>query len=145
MLNETINGIAQKLNQIFGDEYRIHIDTVKQGLKEPCFLIVVLEGNQEQVIGNLYSRKQSFDIHYFPQSKNGIIREVNEVLNKLLIELEYIEVNADLVRGTNINFDVVDEILHFFVNYDVRIRKVVEPDPLMEDLTIIERVKTDGN
>lgn len=143
MLNETIDGIAQKLNETFGDNYEIYIDEVKQGLKEPCFLIVCTTGRQEQEIGTLYNREQAFDLHYFPKAKH-ITREINSVVDMLNMELEYITVVGNLIRGTGMKHEVIDSVLHFFVNYDMRVRKVVEPDPLMEDLTIIERVKTDG-
>jgi protein involved in ribonucleotide reduction len=131
MLNEIMIGIAQKLNQVFGDDYHIHIDEIEQGLKEPCFLIVNLKGAQEQEIGTLYNRDQSFDIHYFPKNKKKIIREVNSVVDTLNMELEYITVVGNLVRGTEMKHEVVDGVLHFFVNYNIRIRKVVEPDPFM--------------
>jgi len=144
MLNETVNGIAQKLSDMFGDEYEIHIDAVEQGLKEPCFLIVCLTGNQQQEIGTLYERKQAFDIHYFPKA-NKITREVNSVISLLNMELEYINVNSNLVRGTKMKHEVINGVLHFFVNYDVRIRKVIEPDPLMEDLILNGRVKMSGD
>ena len=144
MLNETIDGIAQKLNQVFGDGYEIYIDEVKQGLKEPCFLIVCVTGGQEQVIGALYKRQQAFDLHYFPKEKQ-ITREINSVADTLNMELEYITVDGNLIRGTKMKHETIDGVLHFFVNYDMRVRKVVDPDPFMEDLTIIERVKTDGS
>lgn len=143
MLNKVIDGIAQKLNQVFGDGYEIYIDEVKQGLKEPCFLIVCLTGRQEQEIGVAYNRELPFDIHYFPQTKN-ITREVNSVADTLNIGLEYIQIEDGLLRGTDLKHEVIDAVLHFFVNYDLRIRKVVEPDTLMEDLEIIEEVKTYG-
>lgn len=145
MLNKVIVSIAQKLNQVFGDNYQTYIDTVEQGLYGPCFLITCLQANQKQLVGNLYVREQSFDILYFPQSDNGITSEVNEVASSLLMGLEYIEVDSDLLRGTKMSHKVVDDVLHFLVNYDIRIRKVVEPDPLMGDLTITERVKADDN
>ena len=143
MLNKTITGIAQKLNQVFGDGYEIHIDEVKQGLKEPCFLIVCVTGSQQQEIGTLYEREQAFDLHYFPKAKN-YTTEVNSVVDALNMELEYITVDGNLIRGTKMKHQVTDSVLHFFVNFDIRIRKVVEPDPFMEGLEIIEGVKTIG-
>jgi hypothetical protein len=144
MFNETMIGISQKLNQVFGDDYKIHLDEIEQGLKEPCFLIVNLKGGQEQEIGTLYTRDQSFDIHYFPQGKK-ITREVNDVADTLKMELEYITVDDNPVRGTGMKHEVVDGVLHFFVNYDIRIRKAIEPDPFMETLTTIEGVKSSGD
>jgi hypothetical protein len=145
MLNETTIGIAQKLNQVFGDGYEIHIDEIGQGLKEPCFLIVNLKGGQEQEIGTLYNRDQSFDIHYFPKDKKKITREVNDIADTLNMELEYITVGGNLVRGTEMKHETVNGVLHFFVNYDIRVRKVVEPDEFMGTIKINEGVKMSGN
>jgi hypothetical protein len=143
MLDQTINGIAQKLNQVFGDGYEIYIDQVEQGLSEPCFLIVCVDGGQEQGMGTLYLREQAFDILYFPYSSKQLTREINGVIGLLYTELEYITVDGNPVRGTEMKHEVVDGVLHFFVHYDIRIRKVVEPDPFME--TLIERVKPSGD
>jgi hypothetical protein len=145
MLNEIMIGIAQKLNQVFGDDYKIHSNEIEQGLKEHCFLIVHLKGSQEQEIGTLYNREQSFDIHYFPEAKKKISTEVNDVADTLKMELEYITVDDNPVRGTGMKHEVVDGVLHFFVNYDIRIRKAIEPDPFMETLTTIEGVKSSGD
>lgn len=142
MLNETITGLAQKLDQLFG--YEIYTDEVEQGLNEPCFFIVCLTGRQEQEIGTLYEREQAFDIHYFPQAHKPT-REINDVADTLHMELEYITVDGNLVRGSKMRHEVIDGVLHFFVNYDIRIRKVVEPGPYMEDLEINERVKPNGD
>ena len=52
MLVKTIESISIKLNQVFGDGYEIHTESVEQGLKEPCFFIVPLEASETQIIGN---------------------------------------------------------------------------------------------
>ncbi|HEK5039646.1 TPA: hypothetical protein SOL92_003958, partial [Clostridioides difficile] len=44
--------------------------------------------------------------------------EINEIAEMLLEELEYIEIDGDLVRGTNMNFEIIDNVLHFFVDYN---------------------------
>ncbi len=144
MLDQIINGIAQKLNQVFGDETEIYIDEVEQDLKEPCFLILCIDGGQEQGVGPLYFREQAFDIHYFPQSKKQSTREINSVLGLLYEELEYIEVSGNLVRGTEMKHEVIDGVLHFFVHYDIWLRKVIEPDPAMEEIEVNGGIK-DGN
>lgn len=145
MLNQTINGIAQKLNQVFGDEYEIHIDQVEQDLKEPCFLIVCVDGRQKQEVGPLYFREQAFDIHYFPQSKKKSAREINSVLELLYTGMEYIEIGViggNLVRGMKMKHEVIDGVLHFFVNYDIRIRKAIEPEDAMEGIEINGGIKS---
>lgn len=140
MLNKVITGIAQKLNQVFGDGYEIYIDSVQQGLNEPCFLITCLQGAQNQLVGNLYERKQPFDILYYHRSKDSA-SEINDVISSMQMEMEYIIAGGSMLRGTNISYEVVDDVLHFFVNYDLRVRKEIIPDEYMGNLTQTERVK----
>lgn len=134
MINDIINGISTKLNQVFGSDYKIYKEEIKQGLKEPCFSIVVLEPSQEAKLPNRYFRSYPFDIHFFPESKTK--NEMYNVAEKLLIELEYITVLDNLCRGTKMRYEMVDGVLHFFVNYDLFIKKPKELGEYMETLTI---------
>lgn len=145
MLNETVSGIVEKLNQVFGDGYAIYSDFANPDLKGPCFLIGCLKGSQQQEVGNLYIRRQPFDIQYIPEADNNIYQEINTVAETLVMTLEYIDVEGGLLRGTEMSHEVIDGVLHFYVNFDVRIRKVVEPDPAFETLIINGGVKTSDN
>jgi len=48
------------------------------------------------------------------------------MLDALYLALEYIEVNGNLVRGVNMSGELVDGILHFHVNFNVRVRRVYD-------------------
>ncbi|HOL87034.1 MAG TPA: hypothetical protein PLK32_06735 [Defluviitoga tunisiensis] len=134
MVNDLIDGISVKLNQVFGDGVRIFSESVKQGLKEPCFFIAVLNPTQNPMIGVRYFREHSFDIHYFP-SKDGGNQEIQDVASKLFDALEYITLlDGDLVRGTEMHYEVVDGVLHFFVDYNFHVIKHKAPDAYMEEL-----------
>ncbi len=135
MLNKIIDGIAIKLNQEFGDEYEIYKESVKQGLKEPCFFIVLLTATQTQVIGKRYFREQPFDIHYFP-STNDKNTEIFNVVDKLNDALEYISMESDLLHGSKMHYEVVDGVLHFFVNYNFHVYKESDALDIMETLTV---------
>lgn len=143
MLKETITGIAQKLSQVFGEGYGVYADNVAQGVNGPYFVIVCLPGTQDQKIGNLYDRKQPFNIQYVPQTQSSGT-EITEVLDALMLAMEYIEIAGNVVRGTRVRYDIQVGVLHFFINYDVHVRKISEPDDYMEHLGINERVKADG-
>lgn len=143
MLNKVIDGIAQKLNQVFGNGYEIYIDEMEQGVTTPCFLIVCLKGRQEQEIGATYKWELPFDIQYFPHEVK-LTHEVNSVVGILNTGLEYIQIEDGLLRGTELKHEVIDGVLHFFVNYNLRLRKVVESDEYMEDLKFLEMVKSYG-
>jgi hypothetical protein len=136
MVNEILTGISVKLNQVFGDGFEIYGDTqVQQGLKEPCFFIAVLNPSQTKLLGQRYFREHPIDVHYFPeQSGNNI--ELHNVASELFEALEYITLlNGDLVHGTSMDYEIVDDVLHFRVNYNMFLRKDVELDP-MEEITV---------
>lgn len=142
MINNLIDGISVKLNQVFGDDYRIYSENVNQGLKEPCFFIAVLNPTQSQVMGLRYFKEHPFDIHYFPSSKDGGNQEIQDVASKLFDALEYITLlNGDLVRGTEMTYEKVNDVLHFFVKYNMFVYKEVEVADEMETLNINTDVK----
>ena len=41
MIKKIIDGILAALSEEFGDEYTLYTESVKQGMKEPCFLCSV--------------------------------------------------------------------------------------------------------
>lgn len=151
MLNKIITGISQVLDAEFndnGNEYEIYTELVEQDLKEPCFSIFSLEPSSKQIIGNRYKRQYPFDIHYFPDNKlvDGIStlnNEINEVTERLFAALEYITVDNNLVRGTKMNAETIDNVLHFFVNFNIIVKKEVDPIDTMGSLTIEQKLGGD--
>lgn len=140
MLNSVIEAISKKLNLVFGDTYTIYDESVKQDMTEPCFFILLLEPSQTQVIGKRYFRIQPFDIHYFP-SETDSNPEMNNMADSLYDALEYVTLNdIDALHGTSLNHQIVNGVLHFFVNYNMYVHKVEVPSDYMEDVTVNNEV-----
>lgn len=136
MVNNIINAISIKLNQVFGDGYRIYDESVKQGLKEPCFFVLTLNPSQSTLIGNRYFRQHPFDIHYFPLVTDSK-RELQDMGSKLFEVLEYITLeDGDLLRGQEMRYETVDGVLHFFVDYNMVVKKNITPKDDMEVLIV---------
>lgn len=144
MINKIIVGIAQALNGAFGDDYEIHCQEIEQDLKEPCFLILLMDASNKQIVGDRYSRKRPFDILYFPKSKDDSRTEMYEAIEKLNNALEYINFGDGLLRGANMKSQIIDDVLHFFVDYNFTAIKQREKT-YMQELTIKGRVKQYGN
>lgn len=138
MINELIIGISQALDAAFSD-VEIHTAQIKQGLVEPCFFIMLLEPSQEQVLGQRYYRENSFDIHYFPRKDNT--SEINDVADKLMDTLEYINFDGGLLRGTKMHSETVAGVLHFFVDYNFHTIKDKINDPYMKQLKVKGKVR----
>lgn len=143
MINKIIVGITQKLDQIFNsenEEYTIYTENVKQDLKEPCFFIFCLNPNGSKLIGNRYKRNYAFDIQYMPKDLESVNKECNEVAEKLMNELEYITVDESLVRGINMNGETVDDVLHFFINYNMIVKKDITKEESMGEIKITQKI-----
>ncbi len=131
MINAITDGISIAINTEFDDTYEIYTESIKQGLNEPCFSILCLNPTLEQFLGKRYFRTNQFCIHYFPSS--GEKRsECYTVAERLFGTLEYITVDGDLIRGTDMHCEVVDDVLSFFVNYDMYVYKDVDTEEVME-------------
>lgn len=126
MLNKTIQGISKAVFESFGADYNIYIDNNEQDLSNPCFLITSLNPSQDQRLGNRYERFQPFDILFFPTKQEEYTSECMETVEKLFDALEYITVSGDLVRGINMNNEIRDGVLHFFVDFNMFIIKQQE-------------------
>ena len=134
MINSITQSISISLNAEFGDEYTTYTESVEQGLNEPCFFPFCLNPTNRVFLGKRYFRENQFCIQYFPADKDRAKEECNAVAERLFSCLEYITVNGDSVRGTEMKSEMVDKVLNFFVNYDMFVYKAVDSDA-MEDLS----------
>lgn len=133
MINEIIAGISTKLFETFGANYTIYTENVEQFLKEPCFYIELVNSNRSQIIGNRYKSENSFDIHFFT-AEDELKKDFRSVADVLFDALEYIRLgNGDLLRGINMHYEIVDDVLHFFVDYNMILQKVFEPAETMKN------------
>ena len=124
MINSIIAGISTTLDGAFG--YEVYGDEIKQGLKEPCFFIKCLNPTNNLFLGKRYFRKNNFVIQYFPKSEHSQNAECYAVGEELMQHLELIPVLDAVLRGTEMNYEMVDGVLNFFVNYNCFVYKVDE-------------------
>lgn len=143
MLNEIIKGISMALNNAFGDGYKVYQNDVKQGLKEPCFLISVLKPELSPLIGRRFLMREPLDIHYFPANPRNHA-EMITVAETMMEVLEVVTLpDGAPIRGTSMNYEIVDDVLHLFVNYNHIVIRSTE-EITMETLEI-EAGTTGGN
>ena len=136
MLNEIIKGVSMALNTAFGDGYEIHQNDVAQGLEEPCFLIQILKPELSPLLGRRSLKRNPLDILYFPTAP-GQNAEMITVAETLMDCLRFITLpNGDLLHGTSMNYEIVDNVLHFMVNFNLTL---IRP----EDETYMETLETD--
>ncbi|SHE62173.1 phage tail terminator family protein [Clostridium fallax] len=113
-INNTLDKEFPNIN-IYGEE-------IVQGFEEPCFFIKILDSEQNKELNKRYKRYISFDIHYF-SDKEDINSDCLDMADKFYELLEYIEVNGDLYRTMNMKHEVVDSVLHFYLNFNFTVIK----------------------
>lgn len=141
MINAIIKGIAKALYNEFG--YRIHTESIEQGLKEPCFFVLCVNPTHELYNWNRYFRENDFCIHYFPQSSNRQREECQDAAERMMECLEIITADGIQIRGTDMNYEFEDGTLRFFVNYNCFVYRIDNSDP-MEEATISTIAKGEG-
>lgn len=137
MINKIIDAISETIYNEFGDDYEIYTESVEQGLKEPCFSIIPLNLTNDLYRNKKYYRENPFCIHYFP-STNNKKNECNKVSERLFDCLEYIKIKEVLDKkeilsktmGTNMKCECTDDVLHFFVNYNMFVYKVEDKEKM---------------
>ena len=135
MINTIIEAISISLNTEFGDRYETFREAKKQGLKEPCFFIQCVNPANELFLGKRYFRQNQFCIQYFPEDKLHGKQECYAVGERLFSCLEYLELDGERIKGTRMRYEITDGILNFFVNYDMFVRMIGEPVPVMETVS----------
>ena len=139
MINAIIRAISMAINAEFGDHYENHMERIQQDLKEPCFFIQCPNPTPTLFVGKRYAWKNRFCIQYFPETEQ-VQQECNEVGERLMTCLEDISVENQLIRGTRMNYQVTDDVLNFFVNYDCFTCRVSEEIP-MDEMESVTKLK----
>ncbi|MBH0330126.1 hypothetical protein ABH14_10020 [Brevibacillus brevis] len=114
-------------------ELPVHDEQVQQGFKEPCFFVLMLNSDQTKEVDRRYRKALLFDVHYFPADTLEKKSECHRVAEQLYEQLEYVEYDGNLYRGQNMRHEVVGDVLHFFVSFDVH---------LMREKLIVPKMRT---
>lgn len=129
-------GLLKALAQAFPgiDRYG---EEIKEGLITPSFFVKILEPTHTQELNRRYVRELPFDVHYFADTnKDRIV-----VAEQLTSALETIQVNGRPIHGIKMSWEIIDEVLHFFVTYRMQVWKQKPNDPTMQTLDIEEAIK----
>lgn len=137
-----IQAIITKINKYFSD-YDIYGEEIKQGFEERCFFIQKLPDYRYKEIQS-YCNRSSFDIHCFLDKDTQDLNEkYEEIGNDLYQILEYVELESGRkIRGIDMHYEIVDNVLHFYITYIYQVRTIIESDK-MQTLDVKESVKND--
>lgn len=142
VISSITNGISIKINEIFGDDYNIYDDNVKQGMEKPCFFINCLDGEERSQGG--IEIKSYLDILHFDITGFALNDDNKSLYNMAdeLYNLEYITLEDNtLLRADKMKANIDDGVLHFFIDYQVFINKGSTESIKIDDYDFNEEVK----
>ena len=134
MVNGMMDAITTQLHATFGSSHRYYVEDVEQNLSKPCFTIDIIVPLQRSRSPLLYDRTMPMVIHYHTADKKDTKKDCYGVAEKLTECLEYLPFKGTTLRGENISWQIVDEVLQFFITYKFTTRKDTEDEIKMYDL-----------
>ena len=139
MIKDIMDAIAKRLYEVFGDDYKIYQNDIKQGLQEPCFLITLIDSEKENLLNLRSKRLLPFDILFFSSSGKN---QCHSVSDTLMCELDMIKcIDGDLLHGTKMRSEIIDDVLHFFVSFNYIAIVNEEETGSMETLEVSSNTK----
>lgn len=117
MIGTIVDGVLAALSEEFGEGYTLYTEAVKQGLKEPCFFVTCISPNVKLLRGRRYQHTNQFAVQYLTDADEPR-SDCNLVAEKLFNCLEMISVDGDLMRGTDMEITIDEDVLTFIVNYN---------------------------
>lgn len=141
MFNDLIDAISKRLLEYFPESVpNIYSENIEQGFSEPCFYIFLINSTNKNKLGPGRSKRYKFDIMYFNNNLGN--DDLNTMGDKLSTVLEDIQIGDALIHGFDIEYEVKDNKLHFFVEYPVLASYEVEKVSKMASLK--ERIDING-
>lgn len=130
MFSKIIDGITSNLNIYYG--YDVSSEELDQDFNEPCFFIQLLDTHKSYKLSTRHARGYNFNIRHH-NSLDGL-DNLNSIGDELLSVLEYIPVGDNIVRGSDMRYEIQDNVLHFFITYNCELEKEKDKSNKMESL-----------
>ena len=132
MVNLILNAVTKRLGTTFGSSNHYYVEDVEQGLIKPCFTVDMLIPLQRSKSAVLYDRTMPLVIHWFGDSKDDIKKDCYEMGERVVECLEYLPFKGTILRGEDISWEIVDNVLRVFITYKFTTRVDVEDGDTFE-------------
>ncbi len=114
-VRSVVGGVVKALREVFPD-CEVYTEEVEQGLEPPCFSVVCAEPSISRIVGKRFFRKFDICVYYYPECSD-VFSESGDIWDKSILALELINVDGDLIRGTDFSSKIVDGVLVICVSF----------------------------
>ncbi len=148
VIDEVVLGIAAKIKEIYKgkENYPIYTDRMEQGEERPCFFIKTLidERKRETGLQDDYYR-DLLNIVVIGYTLDGNTEILHSMIENLY-DLEYIKLSdGSLIRAMKLHPKIEDDVLHFFIDYNLFIKKGKDKTIEMDGYQLSEGGKNSEN
>lgn len=142
MVNSILDALTAQLGKTFGTTQHYYVENVKQKLTKPCFTVDMLTPLQRSKSPRLYERTMPVVIHWFGENKSTLKKDCYEMAERVTECVEYLPYGNTVLRGNDISWQIVDEVLQIFVTYKfTTVMPQSTPDDMPESLTTVTRTQ----
>lgn len=134
MVNLILNSVTKELGTTFGNSHRYYVENVEQNLTKPCFTVDMLLPLQRSKSPVLYDRTMPMVIHWFSDSKTDLKTKCYAMAEQIVECLEYLPVGNIILRGEDMSWQIVDDVLQVFVTYKFTTKLVTEVEETQDVL-----------
>ena len=134
MVNSILDAVTTQLGKTFCTFYHYYVENVEQKLTTPCFTVDVLLPTMRSKSPKLYDRTMPLVVHYFSDSKSNLKKDCYNMAERTLECLEYIPYENSILRGEDISWQLVDDVLQIFITYKFTTVMSKETEDNMEDI-----------
>jgi hypothetical protein len=134
MVTSVVNAVTKQLGTTFGTTYRYYVEDIEQGVTKPCFHVaprITLQRSKSPV---LYDRTVPIVVHYFSGSTNNLRNDCYSIGEQIIECLEYLPFKGTLLRGEDISYQMVDDVLQVFITYRFTTMRDTEATEIMNNL-----------
>lgn len=148
MIDLIVKSIKKQLADAYSkDDIYIYDEDIPQDFKEPCFYVSVLNTSKTSLLKERFILNIPVVVQYLPNNKSKYKKaEINNKIIELLRLLKVIKLYDDtlnvvgMLNAFNVNSEVVDNVLSFFVEYKPTMNIVASDAGFMEGLSRVVEV-----
>ena len=135
MINSVLDSLTKQLGDTFGKKYKYYKENVEQKLVRPCFTVDVLNPIKRSYNPKEYYLTVPCVIHYFTDNDKTPKADAYNMGEQLLECLEYLAHAGRLIRGEDMSYTLVDDVLEVFITYRFYTETVLDKEDDMAELS----------
>lgn len=137
-----IDGLVVALDNI-NPNIPVYTEQIKQEFSQPAFFVMQLDLAQAPGYNRRSSRNMLFNVHYFPDRDSLMPKaDCRAIAESLFEPLKYVTTAYGPVRSYGLRYEIVDDVLHFFVNFNLKV--ILEKEPADKMRKIDQEEKLNG-